>query len=77
MLTPTRHFRQLLSINSNPLHIRRVKTKARTRAFSVAAPTLWNSLHASVKLEQNIVTSHLRLKPMSLMMPIHLSFLAP
>ena len=39
-VTPARHPRQLQSINSNPLHIAWVKTKAGTRAFSVAAPTL-------------------------------------
>jgi len=29
------------------------KTKAATRAFSVAAPSMWNSLPANVKLEGN------------------------
>ena len=39
-----------------------MKTKAGTRAFSVAAPTLWNSLPASVKLEGNTVSFRCRLK---------------
>ena len=39
MLTPTRNSRQLRSTSSNPLYIPQVKTKAGTRAFSVAAPT--------------------------------------
>ena len=49
MLTPTRNSRQLRSTSSNPLYIPRVKTKAGTRAFSVAVPTVWNSLPVSVK----------------------------
>ena len=40
MLTPARNSRELRSTSSNPLYIPRVKTKAGTRAFSVAAPTL-------------------------------------
>ncbi|KAK2185043.1 hypothetical protein NP493_247g03071 [Ridgeia piscesae] len=40
MLTPARNYRELRSTSSNPLYIPRVKTKAGTRAFSVAAPTL-------------------------------------
>ena len=51
MLTPARHSTQLRSVSSNRLYNPLVKTKAGTRAFSVAAPTLWNSLPASVKLE--------------------------
>ena len=53
MLTPARNSRQLCSTSSNPLYIPRVKTKAGTRAFSVAAPTVWNSLPARVKSEGN------------------------
>ena len=49
MLTPARNSRQLCSTSSNPLYIPRVKTNARTRAFSVAASTVWNSLPVSVK----------------------------
>ena len=62
MLTPARHSRQLRSTSSNPFYIPRVKTKAGTRAFSVAAPTVWNSLPASVKSEGNIVSLRRRLK---------------
>ena len=62
MLTPARNSRQLRSTCSNPLYIPRVKTKAGTRAFSVAAPTVWNSLPASVKSEGNIVSFWRRLK---------------
>ena len=40
ILTPARNSRQLRSIGSNPIDIPRVKTKAGTRAFSVAAPIL-------------------------------------
>ncbi|KAK2180026.1 hypothetical protein NP493_461g01003 [Ridgeia piscesae] len=57
MLTPARKSRELRSTSSNPLYIPRVKTKAGTRAFSVAAPTLWNSLPVGVKSEGNIVFS--------------------
>ena len=49
------------SVYSNPLYIPQVKTKAGTRAFSVAAPTLCNSLPATVKLEGNIVSFRRRL----------------
>ena len=62
MLTPARHSRQLRSTSSNPLYIPRVKTKARTRAFSVVTPTVWNSLPANVKSEGNIVSFCQRLK---------------
>jgi len=62
MLTPARNPRQLRSTSCNLLFIPRVKTNAGTRAFSVAAPTLWNSLPASVKLEGNIVSFRRRLK---------------
>ncbi|KAK2173811.1 hypothetical protein NP493_848g02043 [Ridgeia piscesae] len=36
--------------------------KAGTRAFSVAAPTVWNTLPASVKSEGNIVSFRRHLK---------------
>ena len=62
MLTPARNSTQLRSTSSNPLYIPRVKTNAGTRAFSVAAPTVWNSLPASVKSEGNIVSFRRRLK---------------
>ena len=62
MLTPTRNSRQVRSTSSNPLYIPRVKTKAGTRAFSVAAPTVWNSLPASVKSEGNIASFRRRPK---------------
>ncbi|KAK2184291.1 hypothetical protein NP493_272g01037 [Ridgeia piscesae] len=62
MLTPARNSRELRSTSSNPFYIPRVKTKAGTRAFSVAAPTLWNSLPVSVKSEGTIVSFRRRLK---------------
>jgi len=55
MLTQARHSRHLLSISNYPLYNPRVKTNAGTRAFSVVAPTLWNSLPASLKLDRNIL----------------------
>ncbi|KAK2171264.1 hypothetical protein NP493_1083g00017 [Ridgeia piscesae] len=61
-LSPARNSRQLRSASSNPLYIRRVKTNAGTRAFSVAAPTVWISLPVSVKSEGNIVSFRRRLK---------------
>ena len=36
--------------------------KAGTQAFSVAEPTVWNLLPASVKLEGNIVSSYWHIK---------------
>ena len=62
MLTPTRNSRQLRLTSSNPLYIPRVKTKAGTRDFSVAAPAVWNALPATVKSEGNIVSFSRRLK---------------
>ena len=62
MLTPARQPRQLRSSNSNLLFVLSVKTNVGTRAFSRAAPTLWNSLPVSVKFVGNITTFHLKLK---------------
>ncbi|KAK2173954.1 hypothetical protein NP493_841g00002 [Ridgeia piscesae] len=62
MLIKSRNYRQLRSTSSNPLYIPRVKAKAGTRAFSVAAPKVWNSLPVSVKSEGHIVSFHRRLK---------------
>ena len=62
MLTPARNSRQLRSTRSNPLYSPRMKTKAGTRAFSVAAPIVWNSVPASVKSQGNKVSFRRRLK---------------
>ena len=56
LLTPARQPRQLRSSNSNLLFVFSVKTNVGTIAFSVAAPTLWNSLPVSVKSVGNIAT---------------------
>ena len=58
----SKKFQTATSNSSNPLYISRVKTKAGTRGFSVAAPTFWNLLPASVKSEGNIVSFRRRLK---------------
>ena len=44
------------------VYFTRVKTNAGTRAFSVAAPTLWNSLPDSVKSARNIASFRRNLK---------------
>ena len=62
MLTPARHSRQLRSTSNNSLYIPRVKTKAGTRFFSVAALTVWNSLPVSVNSKGSIVSFHRCLK---------------
>ena len=49
-----RHSRQLRSSNSGLRFVPRGKTNVGTIAFSVAAPTLWNSLSVSVKSVGNI-----------------------
>ena len=49
LLTPAKQPRQLRSSNYNLLFVPSVKTNVGTRAFSVAAPTLWNSLPVCVK----------------------------
>ena len=54
--SPARNSRQLRSTSSTLLYIPRVKTKAGTRAFSVAALTVLNSLPASVKSDGNTVS---------------------
>ena len=59
LLTLTRQPRQLQSSNFNPLFF---QTNVGTRAFSVAAPTLWNSLPVSVKSVGNITTFCCKLK---------------
>ena len=77
MLTPARQPRQLRSSGSGLLSVPRVKTNAGTRAFSVAAPTLWNSLPDSVKSARNIASFRRNLKTYLSKWPILLSFLAP
>ncbi len=62
MLTPARQTRQLRSSSSKLLSVPRVKTKAGTRAFSAAAPTIWNSLPVNIKSAENIVTFRRHLK---------------
>ena len=52
-LTPARQPKQLQSSRSNPLFISIVKTNVGTRAFSIATPTLWNSLPVCIKLDRN------------------------
>ena len=58
LLTRARQPRQLLSFNSNLLFVPSVKTNVGTRAFSVAAPTLWNSLPVSVQSVGNRTFRH-------------------
>ena len=62
MPTPARKSRQLRSTSSNPVYIPRVKTKAGTRDFSVAAQTVCNSLPASFISQRNIVSFRRHLK---------------
>ena len=62
LLTLPRQPRQLRSSNSYLLFIASVKTNVGTRAFSVAAPTLWNSVPVSVKSVGNITTFRRKLK---------------
>ena len=59
LLTPVRQPR---SSDSNLLFVPSVKTHVGTRAFSVAAPTLWNSFPVSVKSVGNITTFRRKLK---------------
>ena len=62
LLTLARQPRQLRSSDSNLLFVLSVKTNVGTKAFSVAAPTLWNSLPVSVKSVGNIATFCRKLK---------------
>ena len=45
-LTPTRSLR---SANTNPLSAPRVRTTFASRCFSIAAPSVWNSLPSSIR----------------------------
>ena len=62
MFIPARQPRQLRSSGSDLLSVPRVKTNAGTRVFSVATPTLWNSLHDSIKSARNIALFRRNLK---------------
>ena len=62
LLTPARQPRHLRTSNSNLLFVPSVKTNVGTRAFSVATPTLWNSVPVSVKSVGNITTFRGKLK---------------
>ena len=52
----------IIHYNSNLPFVPSVKANVGTRAFSVAAPTLWNSLRVSVKSVGNITTFCRKLK---------------
>ena len=52
----------LRSSGSHLLSVPRVKTNAGTRSFSVAAPTLWNSLPDSVKSARHLASFRRNLK---------------
>ena len=54
--------RELRSSGFHLLSVPRVKTHAGTRAFSVAVPTLWNSLSEHVKSSNSIVYFHHQIK---------------
>ena len=54
--------RELRSSGFHLLSVPRVKTHAGTRAFSVAVPTLWNSLSEHVKSSNSIVYFHHQMK---------------
>ena len=62
LFTPARMARQLRSSTSRLLFIPRIKTNIGTRTFSIAAPTLWNSLPVSVKSCEDISTFRRHLK---------------
>ena len=52
----------LLSSNAPMLVVPRVHTELARRAFSVAAPSTWNSLPADIRLCENILTCKRHLK---------------
>ena len=56
MLTPARQRRQLRSPSSKVLAVPSFMAKTGTRAFSVAAPTLWNTLADNTKSTDDVVT---------------------
>ena len=63
LLTPARQPRQFRSSNSNLFFFPSVKSNVETRAFLLAAPTLWNSLPVNVKSVGNLATFRRKLKP--------------
>ena len=77
LLTPARQLslRQLRSSNFNILFVPSVKTNVGTRGFSVAAPTLSNSLPVSVKSvgNNNIATFRRKLKTHMYLLILHSS----
>ena len=62
LLTPTRKARQFRSSTSHLVCIPRIKKNIVSRAFSIAAPTLWNSLPVSDKSCEDISTFRRHLK---------------
>jgi len=54
--------RELRSSGFHLLYVPRIETHAETRTFSVAVPTLWNSLSEHVKSSNIIVSFHHHLK---------------
>ena len=73
LLTPARKARQLRSSTSHLFFIPRIKTNIGTRAFLIAAPTLWNSSPVSVKSCEDTSTFRRHLKPTYLTRSILLS----
>jgi len=52
----------LLSSDTNLLYVRRVRTFLASRGFSVAAPTIWNSLPLDIRNSYSIASFHRQLK---------------
>ena len=52
----------LRSTNSNRFVVPRIKTKTRSRAFSISGPALWNALHVPIRNAKTILTFRKLLK---------------
>ena len=62
LLIPPKSSKQLRSANARTLFVPRIKTKIGSRAFSVAGPTLWNSLPVPVRNSKTILSFRRSLK---------------
>ena len=58
--------KHLRSNNTNTLKVPRIRTKFGACAFSVSGPTLWNLLHAHLRVAENISSFRNCLKRISL-----------
>ena len=62
MFQPSRKVRTLRSSDPDQLNVPRVRTAVCSRAFSVAAPRLWNELHLEIRTAKTQISFRKKLK---------------